>query len=695
MKGQWKIMSPTKASARSEIGGAGKKFPLLSSALKIGSMTLSNRMIMGSMHTRMETMDRPLEREIAFYEARARGHIGMIVSGGFAPNSQGLIDPGCFIMNDGIDKGYHQELTSAVKQHGVRFVAQLLHAGRYAKIDDSVAPSALKAPINSRMPRALPTKEVWETIADFTCAALKAKECGYEGIELMGSEGYLINQFLSPRTNHRDDEFGGSWENRQRFLLEIVRSIRAAAGDDFPIMCRMSMLELVDGGMPQREILELAQALQENGVNSLTSGIGWHESRVPTVAQVTPRAAFKREIAAVKAVVDIPVIATNRINTPEVGEAILEEGVADAVYMARPMLADPDFARKVLHGNEKLINVCIACNQACLDHIFVSKVPTCLVNPRAAREVDFPEGKTDKPENIAVVGGGVAGMVFAMEAADRGHSVTLFEQGNSLGGLLNLAKVIPSKGEFNDFIRYLSERLLETGVNVRLGERATPALLEDYERIVIATGVAPRIPEIEGIDHPSVVTYEDVLTGKMTPGRRVAVIGAGGIGFDTAEFLLSGGGGEYANREDYAKEYGLADNADVSGGFQPDAAMAPKIQREIFLLQRSEGRLGKTLSITTDWIKRTRFAKSGVQMRSGVDYRRIDDKGLHITVNGIDETLVVDTVVICAGQIAETSLEKPLRASGKTINMIGGALFATELDAQRAVDEATRLALSI
>ncbi|WP_293947783.1 oxidoreductase [Sneathiella sp.] len=673
----------------------GKKFPHLSSPFKIGSMTLANRMIMGSMHTRMETMDRPLEREIAFYEARARGGIGMIVTGGFAPNSEGLIDPGCFVMNAEIDRGYHQELTSAVKQHDVRFVAQLLHAGRYAKIDNCVAPSAIKAPINPRTPRGLTTVEVWQTIDDFRRAALMARDCGYEGVELMGSEGYLLNQFLSARTNHRDDAFGGSWEHRRRFPLEIVRAIRAAAGDDFPIMFRMSMLELVDGGMSQREIFDLAHCLQAAGVDSLTSGIGWHEARVPTVAQVTPRAAFKKEIAAVKAVVDIPVIATNRINMPEVGEALLREKVADAVYMARPLLADADYARKVLEGRDHLINTCIACNQACLDHIFVSKVPTCLVNPRALRELEFPEGATQHPENIAVIGGGVAGMVFAMEAAARGHRITLFEKAATLGGLLNLARVIPGKGEFNDFIRYLSERLVETGVDVRLGVTADPPRLSGYDRVVLATGVVPRQLSIDGISHPSVASYEEVLSGKVTAGARVAVIGAGGIGFDTVEYLLGDGAGPYANRPDFEAEYGLTEEPDVSGGFRPDSARPGRPAREIVMLQRSEGRLGKTLSITTDWIKRAKIAKANVRMLAGVEYRRIDDAGLHITVNGAEETLDVDTIIICAGQISDTSLEKPLRQAGLPVHMIGGALFATELDAQRAVDEATRLALSL
>lgn len=688
-------MSKTTATNGSEQNGTDIKYPRLASPFRIGSMTVANRMIMGSMHTRMETLDRPLEREIAFYEARARGRIGMIVTGGFAPNAEGLIDPGCFVMNADIDRGYHQELTSAVKQYGVRFIAQLLHAGRYAKVDGCVGPSAIKAPINPRMPHALSTAEVWRTIEDFTNAAVAAHECGYEGVEVMGSEGYLINQFFSSRTNQRDDEFGGDREKRQRFAIEIVRAIRKALGPDFPIMFRMSMLELVEGGMTQREILDLAVRLQDAGVDSLTSGIGWHEARVPTVAQVTPRAAFKKEIAAVKAVVEIPVIASNRINTPEVGEALLRENVADAIYMARPLLADAEYARKVLEGEEHLINTCIACNQACLDHIFVSKVPTCLVNPRALRELEFPTGKTATPRNIAVVGGGVAGMVFAMEAAERGHRITLFEKSDKLGGLLNLARAIPAKGEFDDFIRYLNERLRETGVEIRLGRAAKPEDLAAYDRVVLSTGVVPRDASIDGIGHPSVVGYEDILSGKVVAGERVAVIGAGGIGFDTVEYLLGDGGGQYPGRDEYEAEYGLSASDDVSGGFEPEKAAPPAPARTITMLQRTEGRLGKTLSITTDWIKRAKIAKAGVRMLAGVEYRRIDDDGLHITIGGADETLAVDTIVICAGQVSETSLEKSLRQMGMQVDLIGGALIASELDAQRAVDEATRLAVSI
>ncbi len=672
----------------------GAQFPHLLSPIKIGNLGLRNRMVMGAMHTRLETMDRPLEREIAFYRARAEGGIGLIISGGFSPNNDGLFEPGALAMTPDLDLGYQRELCAAVSETGTPFVIQLLHAGRYSKFSGCVGASEIPSPINRHRPRRLSENEAWDTIRDFGRAAQLARDCGYAGIEIMGSEGYLINQFLAARTNDRDDDFGGSVVKRMRFAIEVVKAVRRAIGDDFPLIFRISVLELVEGGMSQEDILSLAGLLEGEGVDCFNTGIGWHESRVPTVAYVTPRIAFSNPIAVLRDAVEIPVIASNRINDPADAERLIAGGAADLVSMARQMLADPGFARKCAAGADQSINTCIACNQACLDKVFVGEVPTCLVNPRALREVEFPTERADTLLSVAIVGGGAAGMTCAAEAAARGHRVTLFEKGDRLGGLLNLARQVPDKSEFGQLLRYLRNRLVGEGVAVELGASPIVSELIAFDRIVIATGVRPRIPDIPGIDHPKVAIYDDILSGKYKAGKHVAVLGAGGIGFDVAEFLLFGGA-RTPNMTDFALEFGLRDSNELAGGFAPNHQKYPKPLRTVSMLQRSPGRLGRTLSITTDWIKRTRLSNANVEMLKGVTYRAIDDDGLHIEIDGLARTIKAETIVVCTGQVSDRTLAHELDAAGVAFDLIGGANHAGELNAMRAIDEATRLAVTI
>ncbi len=667
-------------------------YPNLLSPIDIGSVTVKNRMMMGSMHTRVETADRPHEREIAYFLARARANIGLIVSGGFAPNDEGRMELDALKLTDDADLAYQRELCAEIARTGVPFFAQILHAGRYAKFDGCVGPSEIPSPINRRKPRRLTTAEIWRTIADYVRSAEIAREVGYVGVEVMGSEGYFINQFLSPRTNDRDDEFGGDWGRRMRLAVEIVRAIRQAMGRDFPIMYRISALELVEGGMTQPEILELAQALEAEGVDCLNSGIGWHEARVPTVAYVTPRAAWVEATAAIKAKVTIPVIASNRINDPALAESLIAAGKCDLVSLSRQMLADAEFAAKVEAGTPEAINTCIACNQACLDMIFRAQPSTCLVNPRALREIEFPTGKAATSKCIAVVGAGAAGMTCAFEAATRGHDVTLYEKSGQLGGLLQLARNVPDKSEFDELIRYLSYRLQADGVRVKLNAAPTAADLKGFDEVVIATGVHPRLPAIPGIDHPKVAGYEEILSGARQAGKRVAILGAGGIGFDTAEYLLGEGRREPDARA-FLAEHGIHIASDLRGGFDRAARVDHPPARRITMLQRTPGRLGRTLSITTDWIKRERLERAGVETIAGADYKRIDDAGLHIVVDGKERLIEADTIVLCTGQESETVLASELKRAGIRHTTIGGAKLATELDAMRAIDEATRLAV--
>ncbi|MCX5542778.1 NADPH-dependent 2,4-dienoyl-CoA reductase [Paraburkholderia sp. CNPSo 3076] len=663
--------------------------------LRVGATLLPNRMVMGAMHTRLETLDRPHERLAAFYAARAAGEIGLILSGGFSPNAEGVMEAGGPLFNRAEQVDEHRAVTRAVHEAGGKIVLQILHAGRYAKVPECVGPTAAKARINAYAPRALSTEEVRATIDDFARTAALAVKAGYDGVEIMGSEGYLINEFTAAVTNARDDEFGGSFAGRIRFALDIVRAVRAEMGREPMLIYRISSIDLVEGGMNGAEIAAFAKEVEAAGADLINTGVGWHESAVPTIAACVPRAAWRDAIRHVKEAVSIPVMASNRFNTPEVAEELIASGVADLVSMARPLLADPDFAKKTRLGMADEINTCIGCNQACLDRIFTERTATCLVNPRAGREIEFAAGKALQPKRIAVVGGGPAGMAFAINAAERGHTLTLFEAHAQLGGQLNLAKVVPGKAEFHEMLRYFEVRLKRLGVTLRLGRAATADELasEAFDEIVIATGVTPRVPDIVGVDHPKAVSYIDVLAGKVDMGARVAIVGAGGIGFDVAEYLL-GDAQESLDRGAFFRAWGVdAANVDAGGLTRSDAHGAPR--RSVHMFQRKEEPLGKGLGKSTGWILKARLRKARVMMTSGVTYDAIDDEGLHYRVDGKPHVLAVDHVVLCAGQNSNRTLYDELVARAAKPKVIGGADVAAELDALRAIDQATRLAMSM
>jgi 2,4-dienoyl-CoA reductase (NADPH2) len=676
-------------------------FPNLLAPLDLGFVTLRNRMVMGAMHTRLETLDRPVERLVAFFRARSRGEIGLILTGGFAPNVLGRLEDGAPILADDSEQSMHRAITDAVHEEGGRIALQILHAGRYAKHAECVAPSAVRAPINRHVPRAMTVAEIRASIDDFVHAALLARDGGYDGVEIMGSEGYLLNQFTALHTNHRVDEYGGSFDGRVKFPVDLVAAVRRAVGRQFIIVYRISALDLVEDGMPAGEVAELARRIEAAGADILNTGIGWHESSVPTIAASVPRAAWSFAVDNVKQAVRIPVIASNRINVPELAERLLADGHADLVSMARPLLADPDFARKVRLGQSAAINTCIACNQACLDRIFTARSASCLVNPRAGREIEFATGAAVSAKKIAVVGAGPAGMAFAINAAERGHALTLFEAGERIGGQLNLAKAVPGKSEFGEMLRYFANRLDALHVKIRLNCRVQALELAQggFDEVVVAAGVRPRVPDFPGVDHPVVVSYADVLARRCTPGQRVAIIGAGGIGFDVAEFLLgdpeeslapaaflTAWHVDPANRRDGGLDTGDAEAVTV-------ASHRPR--RQVYLLQRNEQKLGARLGKTTGWVVKARLRREGVAMLGGVTYDSLDDQGLHYWREGSRHTLAVDTVVICAGQESEQGLVEELRALGVAAHVIGGAERAAELDAVRAIDQATRLAVRL
>ncbi|MDB5874521.1 MAG: fadH [Ramlibacter sp.] len=676
---------------------AAAQYPHLLAPLDLGRTTLRNRVLMGSMHTRIDTQDEPVRRMAAFYAERAKGGVALIVTGGCSPNQEGLIEPGAPVLETEEQALHeHRPVTDAVHEAGGKIALQLLHAGRNGKIDTLVAPSDIRSPINPRTPRALSTEEVEQTVEDFVRCALLAEKAGYDGVEVMGSEGYLVNQFVAERTNDRTDQWGGSAENRRRFSVEIVRRIRERAGPAFIIVYRISAIDLAEGGSPFEEISALAQAVQDAGADILNTGIGWHESVVPTIAYPVPRAAFRFAIARLKKSVRMPVVASNRINTPELAEEILASGDADMVSMARPLLADPHFVNKAAEGLPQTINTCIACNQACLDFAFAEKATTCLVNPKAGREIEFPVGRAKKTLKVAVIGAGPAGLAAATEAAKRGHSVTLFEAAAVLGGQLNLAIEVPGKLEFKETLRYFGEQLKRLGVDVRLNTRATTKGLaeEKFDEVVVATGITPRQLHFPGIDHPKVATYIDVLTGKVEAGHQVAIIGTGGIGFDVAELLTSPHPASHRETpEEFFEDWGVDTTPESSTGLKEMNTKQPG--RRVTLLQRSPTRPGERLGLSTGWIHRNRLRRRNVRMLSGCSYDRVDDAGLHITVNGLPSVLPVDTVVICAGQEVNRTLADDLIAAGLKVHVIGGAHVASELDALRAIDEGTRLACSL
>ncbi|WP_047216954.1 MULTISPECIES: NADPH-dependent 2,4-dienoyl-CoA reductase [Delftia] len=670
-------------------------YPHLNAELDLGFTTLRNRVLMGSMHVGLEEAPHGFERMAAFYAERARGEVGLIVTGGIAPNERGRPMKGGAMMVNEHEADQHRIVTQAVHAEGGKIAMQILHFGRYAYQPGLVAPSALQAPINPFVPHALTGDEVEQTIEDFVRCAALARHAGYDGVEIMGSEGYLINEFIAARTNHRDDEWGGSYAGRMRFAVEIVRRTRQRVGRDFIIIYRLSMLDLVEGGSTLEEVIALAQAIEAAGATLLNTGIGWHEARIPTIATKVPRAAYAWVTQRVMGQVGIPLITSNRINTPEVAERLLAEGYADMVSMARPLLADGDFVRKARQGRADEINTCIACNQACLDHTFGGKITSCLVNPRACHETELVIAPAPAAKRIAVVGAGPAGLSFAVTAAQRGHAVTLFDAASEIGGQFNIAKKVPGKEEFHETLRYFRRQLELGGVDLRLGHRVEAAQLIEggYDEIVLATGIRPRVPAIDGVDHPKVLGYLDVLQGDRPVGERVAIIGAGGIGFDVAEYLThAGDSGAVAPRKFYA-EWGIdTDYAQAGGLAQPQAQPSP---RRVHLLQRKSTKVGDQLGKTTGWIHRTSLKARSVAMGSGVAYERIDDTGLHITVDGQPQLLEVDNVVLCAGQEPQRELHAALSAAGCSVHLIGGADVAAELDAKRAIVQGTTLAASL
>ena len=667
-------------------------YPYLLSPLKVGAHTLPNRVIMGSLHTRLENEPDGVHRLAEFYAARARGGVGLIVTGGVSPNFEGRVEQGAWVLDSPEQLVDHTPIVQAVHEAGAKIALQILHTGIYAKHDEIIGPSALRSVINPRQPRAFTVEQIEQTIEDFVNCAVLAQQAGYDGVEVMGSEGYLMTQFTASRTNKREDEWGGLLENRIRFPVEVVRRTRERVGPGLLIMYRISAIDLVEGGLSGNEIDRLAQALEQAGADVLNTGIGWHESVVPTIATSVPRAAFAFAAARLKKVVSIPVVASNRINMPSVAEEILERGQADMVSLARAFLADPDFVIKAANGRTDEINACIGCNQACLDYIFTDRIASCLVNPKACHETEFTAAPPLKKLKVAVVGAGPAGLACAITAAERGHQVQLFEAGNEVGGQLNLARRIPGKEqEFAELVRYFKTRLTTTGVHVHLNQRVEVATLveQGFERIVIATGIKPRTPSIAGIEHAKVVSYTDVILGRAQVGERVAIIGTGGIGHDVAE-LLTSAPGEAQTAEEFLKAWGVDPTLRSAGGLQ--ASVTQGAQRKVVMLQRGTKKPGARLGKSTGWIHRTKLTKRGVTAVSGCTYEKIDDQGLHYSVSGERQVLEVDTIVLCAGQDSEQDLADGLTGKVLHLNLIGGARIATELDAMRAIDEGTRLA---
>jgi len=672
-------------------------YPHMLDPLDLGHVTLKNRVIMGSMHTGLEET-KDWNRVAEFYATRARADVGLMVTGGMAPNPEGGVFPGAAGLYDAQDIANHRIVTDRVHDAGGLIAMQVLHAGRYAYSPDCVGPSPVKSPISPFPPKALDEPGIEKQIGDIVTAAARAREAGYDGVEIMGSEGYFLNQFLVKHTNRRTDRWGGSYENRMRLPLEVVRRTRAAVGPDFILIYRLSMIDLVPDGSTFAEVVQLARAVERAGASIINTGIGWHEARVPTIATSVPRGAFTWVTRKLMGKVGIPVIASNRINTPDLAEEVIASGAADMVNLARPFLADAGFVKKAQEGRADTIAPCIACNQACLDHTFSGRISTCLVNPRACHETELVIEPAASPKTIAVVGAGPAGLAAAMTAAGRGHKVTLFDRDKRIGGQLNMAREIPGKEEFHGLVDWYQTMMAERGVTLRLGYNVSADDLDGFDEVVVATGVRPRDPDIPGQDAPNVLSYVDVLRAKRPVGRRVAIVGAGGIGFDVAEFLVHRGESPTVNLDAWKQEWGVCDPGAYRSGLCPDGPRPDPPARQVTLLQRKAERPGKRLGKTTGWIHRAALRMKGVEMLADVSYERIDEDGLHISQGEARENprvITADTIVLCTGQVSERSLANTLQARGRDLHVIGGADVAIELDAKRAIDQGTRLAATL
>lgn len=668
-------------------------YPHLLSPLNLGFTTLKNRTLMGSMHTGLEEAENGYARMAAFYAERAKGGCALIVTGGIAPSEAGRVAKGGSVMDTAEEASNHKVVTAAVHDAGGKIAMQILHTGRYGYHDKIVGASVLRAPINMFKPHPLTHDEVLKTIEEFAVCASLAREAGYDGVEIMGSEGYLINQFIAKRTNNREDDWGGSFENRIRFPIEIIKAVRKRVGNDFIIIYRLSMLDLVSEGGNIDEVLMLAKEVEKAGATIINTGIGWHEARIPTIAMMVPRAAFTWVTAKVKGHVQIPLITSNRINTPEIAEDVLARGDADMISMARPFLADSEFVNKAIAGKAEEINTCIACNQACLDHIFVGKTASCLVNPRACHETELVISPTANKKRVAVVGAGPGGLSCATTLGERGHDVTLYDGSTELGGQLNIARRIPGKEEFKETIRYFANKITKTGVKLQLGKIVTAddLLKEKYDEIILATGVIPRKPAIPGIEGPQVLSYVDLILHGKPAGKNVSVIGAGGIGYDVSIYLTDSG--HPFTKENYLKEWGIDTGISDNGGLSKKEDF--KSDRHVTMLKRSNSKFGATLGKTTGWIHKTTLEDRKVEQISGVEYKSIDKEGITISVKGVEKKITADTIVICAGQDSRRELLEPLQKAGVNVHLIGGADLASELDAKRAIDQGTRLAASI